>query len=281
MVTALGNYETTAVPRIVPLYTTDSYATITTAGFLNNVGGSSQLLSTDILAVNYNNGTNQFFNISIDSSKVITLSLSAGQIILPVEPGRIPQFDTDTGVLEDSGIGSNEVLTTNSSFGVFSGTDFQQFFGLSNVILASAGTWTRTRVAEGNYVLRHTAADDTSILGVDITPIIRLASGFGFKLSSMDVIYNIGTLALDAHSITLDKISYANNTAVLVTSVPLTGTLATATQAQPYLTNMAVTTPAFNNTTNSKYVAELTVNAAATSAYDFYGLNLRFTKTSL
>jgi hypothetical protein len=79
--------------------------------------------------------------------------------------------------------------------------------------------------------------------------------------------------------LTLDKIAYANNVAVARTAVPLTGSLSVATQANPYLTNIAVTTPAFNVTAASKYVLELTVDAALTSDYDLYGLNLHFTKS--
>jgi len=158
-------------------------------------------------------------------------------------------------------------------------TDNQKIIGIENVLINSVGTWTRTRVAEGDYVLRHTAADDTSVIGIDITEAIRTSASKGLKLASIDVIHKIGTLALDAHTLTLDKVAYANNVAVAVTSVPLTGSLNTATQANPYVDNIAITTPAFDNTAASKYVLELTVNAAATSAYDFYGLNLHFTKS--
>lgn len=160
-------------------------------------------------------------------------------------------------------------------------TDFQQFAGIQAIVNISAGTWTTTRIARGNYVKRHTAANDTSIIGIDLTPSIRTATSKGFKLASIDVIYSIGTLALDAHSATLDLVNYVNNTAVAITAVALTGTLATATQANPYVTNLAVTSAAFDNTTDSKYVFELTVDAALTSAYDFYGLVLKFTRNDL
>lgn len=159
-------------------------------------------------------------------------------------------------------------------------TDNQIFVGLNEILNTSAGTWTRTRIAAGNYVLRHTVANDTTIIGIDLTPAIRTATGKGFSLTSLDVIYSIGTLALDAHSLALYSVSYANNIAVSPASIALTGSLATATQTNPYVSNLAVTTPAFLNTADSKYVAELTVDAAATSAYDFYGLNLRFSSTS-
>lgn len=155
----------------------------------------------------------------------------------------------------------------------------QEFVGLQSVLAYSAGTWTRTRVAQGNYADVKTQADDTTIIGIDITPMIRTAASKGFRLDSFDVIYQVTTLALDAHTVTLDRIEYADNVAVSVNSVAITGTLATATQANPYVTNVAVDTPAFDVTADSKYVVEVTVDAAATSDYSFYGLMLRFSQT--
>ncbi len=155
----------------------------------------------------------------------------------------------------------------------------QQFLGINDVVNFGTGTWTTTRIAQGNYVKRHTATDETSVIAVDINPIIVAATAKGFRLDSFDIIYSIGTLALDAHSATLDRIAYANNVAVSVTSVPITATLATATQANPYVTNCTVTTPAFDVTADSKYSLEITVNNSATSAYDFYGVMLRFSQT--
>lgn len=155
----------------------------------------------------------------------------------------------------------------------------QQFLGINNVLTFGTGTWTTTRIAEGNYVQRHTAADETSIIAIDITPAIRVAASKGWRLDSFDYMYSIATLALDAHSATLDRIAYANNIAVSITSIAITGTLATATQANPYLTNVTINTPAFDVTADSKYVLEITVNNSATSAFDFYGVMLRFSQT--
>lgn len=155
----------------------------------------------------------------------------------------------------------------------------QEFLGINDVLTFGTGTWTTTRIAQGNYVSRHTAGDETSIIAVDITPAIRVAASKGFRLDSFDYIYSIATLAMDAHSATLDRIAYANNIAVSVTSIPITATLATATQANPYVTNCTVTTPAFDVTTDSKYVLEITANNAATTDYDFYGVMLRFSQT--
>jgi hypothetical protein len=155
----------------------------------------------------------------------------------------------------------------------------QQFVGLRDVLSFGTGTWTITRLAQGNYVSRHTPGDETSIIGIDITPMIRTAASKGFRLDSFDVVYAIAANALDAHSVTLDRIVYADNVAVSVTAVAITATLATATQANPYLTNAAVDVPAFDNTADSKYIIEVTVNNAAASEYDFYGIMLRFSQT--
>ena len=155
----------------------------------------------------------------------------------------------------------------------------QEFVGINEVLTFGTGTWTTTRIAQGNYVKRHTPGDETSIIAIDITPMIRTAASKGFRLNSFDYMYGIAANALDAHSAVLDRIAYADNVAVSVTSVPITATLATATQANPYMTNCTVTTPAFDNTADSKYVLEITVNNAAASEYDFYGIMLQFSKT--
>lgn len=176
--------------------------------------------------------------------------------------------------------GTLEVTGETTLTGGLSNTlSMQQFVGINNVLTFGTGTWTTTRIAQGNYVKRHTAGDETSIIGIDLTPYIMTAASKGFKLDSFDYIYSIGTLAMDAHTVTLDKINYANNVAVAVTSVAITGTLATATQANPYVTNVTIDTPAYDNTADSKYILEVTANNAATTAFDFYGIVLKFTRT--
>ena len=162
-------------------------------------------------------------------------------------------------------------------------TDASHLLPIQDMMLAAGGgTWTLTRSAQGDWRQIHSAAADTSILGFDITDFLRAAAAHGFELTSFDVSYSIGTLALNAHSITLNKIVYANNLANAITQPAITSALATATQAQPYLTNSTVNAPAFLNPaagTAVKYVLELTVNAAATSDYSLQGINLRFTRT--
>lgn len=149
----------------------------------------------------------------------------------------------------------------------------------ANDVMVSGGTWTITRIAASNYSLDKTAAADTTYISADITDLIRTASSKGLRLTSFDVVYFIGTAALSSHSRALNSVTYTDNTAVAVASFggTLSGTLATATQANPYLTTITVGTPAYLNTDDSKINIELTVTAAATSVYKFYGLVLNFT----
>lgn len=213
-------------------------------------------------------GANEFLRLAAinnaggDFSVTISNAASIGQsetISIPDAGAATANFLLDTGAAN--------ILAT------------QEFVGLSEVLTFGTGTWTVTRIAQGNYVSRHTPANETSIIGIDITPAIRTAASKGFRLDSFDVIYAIAANPLDAHTVTLDRVAYANNVAVSVTAIPITATLATATQANPYVTNAAVDTPAFDNTADSKYVIEVTVDNAAASEYDFYGIMLRFSQT--
>lgn len=162
-------------------------------------------------------------------------------------------------------------------------TDFVKMLGIQDVINfdIATGTWTTTRVAQGDYVKRKTATDETAVIGIDITEILRTTASKGFKLTSFDVIFRNITEALDAHTVTLDKITYTDSAVVATTSVPLTGTLGVGLDADPQIDNVLITTPAYNITDDSKYVMELTVNAAATSVYDFIGIMLKFTRSDL
>jgi hypothetical protein len=52
----------------------------------------------------------------------------------------------------------------------------------------------------------------------------------------------------------------------------VTGTLATATQANPYVTKLTVNTPVFETTDNADIVAEVNVATTTGGAYRFYGI---------
>lgn len=152
-----------------------------------------------------------------------------------------------------------------------------KFVGLQSVLDYSAGTWTRTRIAAGNYAQVKTAAANTSIIGIDITEEISAQSSKGFKLSGFRVIFSNATADLNSHAATLSKVVYANGVAVAVTSVSITGgTLPVGQAANPQIASVTVSSPAYDNTANSKYVVEVSIDAASSSAYAYYGLMLDF-----
>ncbi len=90
--------------------------------------------------------------------------------------------------LPDPGAATANVLLDTGAANIIAK---QQFYGINNVLTFGTGTWTTTRVAQGNYVQRHTATDETSIIAIDITPAIVAATAKGFRLDSFDYIYSI------------------------------------------------------------------------------------------
>lgn len=159
------------------------------------------------------------------------------------------------------------------------------------------GTWTDTRVAAGDYCLRKTAADQAgqavfyigshvlgkigsdpnrgaSVPGGGVASDIR-----GIQIASIDVVYQITTAALDAHSYDIHEATHANNVANAIVSTAggtLSGTLAVAAQANPYVTRITLGTPyVINaNTAARSAVFEISWDAAATSVLSYYGIYL-------
>lgn len=157
-------------------------------------------------------------------------------------------------------------------------TDYDKFLGIQNIIVHSAGTWTATRLAQGNYAKRKTAAADVTITCFDITEPLRSAANKGFKLTSFGFIYKIGTTALNTHTLTLTTTVYQNGGAVSVSANAVTGTLAIVSNADTYVTAVSVDVPLYTNNANAKQSIEITADAAVTSIYDIYGITLYFTR---
>lgn len=150
------------------------------------------------------------------------------------------------------------------------------------------GTWTKTRIAAGDYVMRKTAAADTT------TPVCHIAASLlqrvgadpalggqthdirGYEVTSIDLVYAIATAALTTFTYDLQQRTFANNVAVAVSATvggTLSGALATATQANPYVTRITLGTPYVlgSNVALRDLTLELSVVAALTSAFDLYG----------
>lgn len=108
-------------PRRIQITTTDSLATVTTAGYLNNGISSlaNQILPTDIIDMIYlyststNSGTYGEFLPSF-SNGVITLTqfLSPGDVTLPVVSGDFAVFDGTTGKIKDAGYSASNAAKT-------------------------------------------------------------------------------------------------------------------------------------------------------------------------
>ncbi len=99
----------------------------------------------------------------------------------------------------------------------------------------------------------------------------------GFKLLSFDVVYLINTAALTAHTCRVDQSVSVNNVANAITSVLATGAngLATATQTNPYVTNVALSAAQqiYRNVADSQLWIEISAQTAATTAYRLYGID--------
>lgn len=178
--------------------------------------------------------------------------------------------------IPDPGASTAEFLINNGPNNII---DYQQFVGLESIITISTGTWTTTRLSANDYAKVHTPAAETSIIAIDITPWIRTEVSKGFRLNSFKLIYSIGTQAMVEHSAVLSRIVYTNNAAVQVFFEAIASSLATAVQANPYVTDTPISSPHFHNAPNTKYFIEITTNNAATTDYKFYGVVLNFSQT--
>lgn len=245
------------------------------------VKATANASNVDVTLTNASHG--QATTVTIPDS-----GLATSYVVQTTAALTVAEADVLDGVIPGTAAASKALVLDGSldiaginTIGVADITDFVKFMGINDVLAFSAGTWTTTRVAQGDYVSRKTAADDTTIIGIDITEVLRTTASKGLKLTSFDVIFRNTTADLDAHTVTLDKMSYTDSAAVTTTNVALTGSLGTGQDADPQIDNITIDTPAFNVTDDSKYVMELTVDAAAGSVYDFIGVMLKFTRNNL
>jgi len=99
----------------------------------------------------------------------------------------------------------------------------------------------------------------------------------GFKLIEFDVIYTIGTAALTTHTCRVDQTQYVNNLAPATTVVLASAAngLATATQAQPYVTTVVlpVAQQIYRTLNDLAFWVEVQANAAATTVYNLIGID--------
>lgn len=176
---------------------------------------------------------------------------------------------------------------------IFDDRGSRRFIGIDDLSVIG-GTWTKTRIADGDFVLRKTAAADTTYVTASLRPMHKLtptspgpaASTLerrGFRVNSVSVIYGIATANLTSQTGTVWTTTYANNTANVIAAHggTLSGTLAVATQANPYVSVLTLGTPVFADTALQDVRLQIAVVAAATSVYDIYGLVVNYNQTSI
>lgn len=156
-------------------------------------------------------------------------------------------------------------------------TDLVRFIDISQV-MAIGGTWTATRSGDNNVFLRKTAAAETTYLVTSLRNLFKTTTNKGVRVKAVNVVYGVGTAALVSNVATLSNVLYTNNTAVSVSAHggTVTGSLATATQANPYVSSLTLGTQTFEVTANQDVRLQLAINSAATSVFDLYGIFVTF-----
>ncbi len=157
-----------------------------------------------------------------------------------------------------------------------------------NMIGASAGTWTLT-VASNVWSNNRTAADASFTLYIPIPIPSNSVALKGAKLTSIELMYSIGTAACDdfatlaLYKDTLQASAASGsgtlNTAAEVTAVTIdTGhdTAAERKAADEHRAVITLTTPVFIDN-DETYHVEAVVDAAATSVFKVFGAIVNYT----
>ena len=121
-----------------------------------------------------------------------------------------------------------------------------------------------------------TAANMTTIAGSlsgTGTGIQRGPVPKGMQIDSVDVIYSVATNALSTATIGLTKTVFVGGVAPAVTNLIALGAngLPTAAAAQPYVTNVAVTSPAMITSADAEIVLNINLTTPAGGTAVFYG----------
>lgn len=145
------------------------------------------------------------------------------------------------------------------------GEDLQEQFGGTGIPASAQPQFYRPDVIPGMALIQQ------------ITPRTALKTK-GYKLLSFDVIYQIGVAAATSSTCRVDQTQFTNNVAPVTTAVLASGAngLQTATQAQPYVTNVAipVAQQLYRTLVDSDLWVEVVITGAATTTLTFYGMDL-------
>lgn len=142
-------------PHLVFISTTDSLATVTTAGYLNQSVSQGFLFDpADIAALTYlDSGApiSEFFRLSY-SGNIITLIPLGSDITLPVVADNLAAFSDTDGGIKDSGIATNNVIVNSSTTGQTISTSTVSATPGTIRAIRGAMTTTVTTMTSGNLV---------------------------------------------------------------------------------------------------------------------------------
>lgn len=145
------------------------------------------------------------------------------------------------------------------------GEDLQEQFGGTGIPASAQPQFYRPDISAGMSTAQQ------------ITPRTALKLK-GFKPLSLKLVYLITGAALTLHQLRVDKITHANNVANAITAIIANGAngLATATQANPYVTTIAFAAgqQVYQVADLAQMWVELTVTTQAAGAYRLYACEL-------
>lgn len=283
------------VPRTVKMLTTDSLATITTAGYLNpqNLEGNS-IAPTDVLEVIYaysqqtGAGTFDVFLPTI-SNGVITLTqdVSSGNVLLPVNSGDIAIFNGTSGQIATSGFNiasgllaepALDALTAHAGGGQTSALALtKEVNRITTVTTAADSVKLPVSVAGMSIIIINSGANSMQVFGAGTDTINNVATATGVaQMANSSVLY-VSSVAGKWFSIglglgvvaSLPTASYSN-----ALTAHAGGTQAAALLLPSAINNVTTVASAADSVKLPASAAGLNiivVNSAATNAMQVYG----------
>jgi hypothetical protein len=183
----------------------------------------------------------------------------------PTNTSNAPGFSLNQGASLTNHYGTNLTNQILRRLGFFE--DLQEQFGGGGIPASAQPQFYRPDV-ESTYGVQMSKAQQ-------IQPRTAFKTK-GFRLISFDAIYGISGAALTTSSVRVDQIQYQNNLAPVNTVVIAAGAngLATATQAQPYVTTITPTFQPYFILNDSVLWIDWTVTTQAGGAFVFYGFDI-------
>ncbi len=242
---------------------------------------TSAAISEGITAV-VGDGTYNY--IGTNAGNVHKQTISSGAVsstLVTTVPTAITALSLNGTTLYVTGANGTVYTVAAASSGLTDGVVYVGPAGVTGYV----ATWTMTREAAGRQSLVKTAAGDNSFLVADVTEIMRDFTSKGFKLSSIQYAYGIGTDNLTAHTMAVYKTAFTDNAAPTTSAVLAATNIykIVGTVTSPYIRTGTIATPAWldpfpSATENDKWTVEINVDASsnATATYRFYGFWLVF-----